>query len=90
MTLIIIVRPDHMQEGRISSCNESPLALAIKEKLGDYTVPRDFVSEGGETVFLSCKGKNWIAKFDSVAFYKNTWNKARSVKLDFKPYELTS
>ena len=70
MKLEITITPTHYQEGRPDSINEDPLALAIKEKLGDYTVIRDFVSVGETEIFLHYKGSFYLSKFNGPKFYK--------------------
>lgn len=88
MLLKIILRQDHMSEGKISSTNEDPLSLAIKEFLRDYTPPRDIVAVGDNEIYLDYKGEKWIAKYDIAKLYRTTEDKSRTVKLDFKPYDL--
>ena len=73
-----------MASGRMESCNEDPLALAIKEALGDYSCPRDIVAVGNDEVYLAYKGVNYITYFDVKGLYESTTNKARSVRLKFK------
>lgn len=73
-----------MKEGRVTSCNEDPLCLAIKEYLRDYSSPRDMVSIGDDSVFLAYKGKNWICYYDILNLYKHTTYKSRSIRLVFK------
>jgi hypothetical protein len=68
----------------MESCNEDPLALAIKETLGDYTCPRDIVAVGDDEIFLAYKGVNYITYFDVKRLYKSTTDKARSVRLKFE------
>ena len=91
MILTIILRPDHMRDGKITSTNEDPLALAIKEKLGDgYKSPRDIVAIGDDEVYLAIGGKHWVAKYDILMLYRTTSpEKSRQVKLDFKPFQLS-
>jgi len=91
MTITLTLRPDHMKEGRIISCNEDPLALAIKEYLRDYSPPRDIVAVGDDEVFLAYKGKDWIAYFDVKVLYRtSTPGKSRQVRLSFKNIPATS
>ena len=91
MTITLTLRPDHMKEGRITSCNEDPLALAIKEYLRDYSSPRDIVAVGDDEVFLSYKGKDWISYFDVLGLYKfSTPGKSRQVRLNFRNIPIPS
>jgi len=91
MIMLITLRPDHFQSGNIKSTNEDPLALAIKEKLGDlYKSPRDMVAVGDDEVYLSIEGKHYTAKYDIDMLYRTSSpNKSRQVKLDFKPFQLS-
>ena len=91
MILTIILRPDHFESGKIHSTNEDPLALAIKEKLGDgYKSPRDMVAVGDDEVYLAIGGKHYTASYDILALYRTSSpGKSRQVKLDFKPFQLS-
>jgi len=85
------LRPDHMHDGKMNSTNEDPLALAIKEKLGDqYKSPRDIVAVGDNEVYLAIEGKHYTAQYDIDMLYRTSSpNKSRQVKLDFKEFRLT-
>jgi hypothetical protein len=89
--MLITLRPDHFDMGRMNSCNEDPLALAIKEKLGDgYISPRDMVAVGDDEVYLAIGEKHWLAEYDVLALYRTSSpGKSRQVKLDFKPFQLS-
>lgn len=91
MIMLITLRPDHFDSGRIHSSNEDPLALSIKEKLGDlYKSPRDIVAVGDNEVYLSIDGKHYTAQYDIDMLYRTSSpGKSRQVKLDFKPFQLS-
>jgi hypothetical protein len=76
-----------MRDGKISSTNEDPLALAIKEHLGDYKFP-DIVAIGDDDIYLHYKGKSWISFYDVLALYRTTSNQPRSIRLKFQPFQL--
>jgi hypothetical protein len=91
MIMLITLRPDHFDAGKLSSTNEDPLALSIKEKLGDlYKSPRDMVAVGDDEVYLAIGGKHYTASYDILALYRTSSpGKSRQVKLDFKPFQLS-
>ena len=80
-----------MVDGKIHSTNEDPLALSIKEKLGDqYKSPRDLVAVGDDEVYLAIQGKHWLAQYDVDTLYRTSSpGKSRQIRLDFKPFQLT-
>jgi len=70
MIMNLTITSEHIKEGNSRSTCDDPIAIAIKEKLSDYTLVRDIVAVGDNEIFLSHRGVNYIALFNGNTFYR--------------------